>query len=675
MVSRIRLGVATVALCALCALLSAERYTRVSHRQLTNGPAQRRPTAPSRQDSVTLSLRTSVPAPSSAPLATKPAEVQHDSTQSPCPSCASTDGRAPIDKFSPTRDSTPFLKAYHGAIGVAIRWQATRSGEYCSCRSPGSLDAPGLKHHAVLAWVKNASSARPARDTTTRCRTFVVSTTRRDLNESVRKAATRLGMCEWRGKGNWYDFELREPPAEEDTPQRFVRRKRTALSGYIPGLRDALGTKAALARLQEQCGCAFLPPSFEFKWSEDRASLQGPRTQLRELSLAQGDYPQLWVVKTHDGFSQHEMKLSRVDPANISSDDALERWLQSTIPTKAGMSCRDARIKCEKGRGTVRKTHLRWVLQTYVRRPARYLGRKFDLRVWVAITSLDPLRLVLLGQAFPKISTVAYDPSPEYRHDLCMHVRLPIGKGCDAADLVQPYPTTTLEPDFFRGLNFSTPLNPAEATEFWHEVIVPEVERTISLTVLYARLAPLKIHHQLLRAGAAHRRFAVLSLDVLLDEGGGVHIVDVNTNGNLQGDYSYPARGLNQPTCMPPTLASRVRQAMDRLFNTQRDISTLLPILGADGFPKRATYEGAAGALLARCCAHCDEAARQAAAETLDEEVHAYGSMWYHSFPALMTDAHEKLTTRLPTGLLTNADRALHAFLRCRRGLGHAELL
>ena len=88
-----------------------------------------------------------------------------------------------------------------------------------------------------------------------------------------------------------------------------------------------------------------------------------------------------------------------------------------------------------------------------------------------------------------------------------------------------------------------------------------------------------------------------------------------------------------------------------------------------------ATWVAAAGALLARCCAHCDEAARQAAAETLDEEVHAYGSMWYHSFPALMTDAHEKLTTRLPTGLLTNADRALHAFLRCRRGLGHAELL
>ena len=203
------------------------------------------------------------------------------------------------------------------------------------------------------------------------------------------------------------------------------------------------------------------------------------------------------------------------------------------------MSCRDARLPCEKGRGKVRQTHRRWVLQTYVRRPALYRGRKFDLRVWAAITSLDPLRVVLLGHAFPKVSTVAYNPAPEHRRDACMHVRLPVGSGCEISNLVWPYPVTTLLPLFFSGLNFSRPLAPAALAEFWRESVVPDLERAIAQTVLYARRdGPLAVLSGLLRAGAAHRSVAVLSLDAVLDQGGRVHVVDVNTNGNLQGDYS-----------------------------------------------------------------------------------------------------------------------------------------
>ena len=51
-------------------------------------------------------------------------------------------------------------------------------------------------------------------------------------------------------------------------------------------------------------------------------------------------------------------------------------------------------------------------------------------------------------------------------------------------------------------------------------------------------------------------------------------------------------------------------------------------------------------------------------------QVHAHGTMWYRSFPSLLTDAHEVLAGRLPAGLLTEADRVLHTFLRCRRESG-----
>ena len=44
------------------------------------------------------------------------------------------------------------------------------------------------------------------------------------------------------------------------------------------------------------------------------------------------------MLKTHDGFSQHEMKLVQVDAADASSDAALDGWLRATVPTKASIS-------------------------------------------------------------------------------------------------------------------------------------------------------------------------------------------------------------------------------------------------------------------------------------------------------------------------------------------------
>ena len=44
-----------------------------------------------------------------------------------------------------------------------------------------------------------------------------------------------------------------------------------------------------------------------------------------------------------------------------------------------------------------------WVLQEYAMNIMTYNGNKFDLRVWAAVTSLDPLRIYLLGTGIPKV--------------------------------------------------------------------------------------------------------------------------------------------------------------------------------------------------------------------------------------------------------------------------------
>ena len=432
-----RLVVALIIVCAVAALFSAEHSTRMYRRSAEQQPSIR--------NDVALPIpalpRFATPLPILAPL--PPPTMAVSSPRQPlaqqlaaagvsrpahCPPCPAADGLvAPIDGFQPSSAAElSAITAEHGAVGGVELWQQrpAQVGDACRCRIslPGSLDAPDLRESRVLAWLKRADGLVVAREaslprgrrandperavpqpkgaaaSSARCRTFVVSGKRRDLNESVRKAAVRLGMCEYGSRqGNWFDFELRDPPDEEDTPKRFVRRKRGCISGYIPGLREALGTKTALARLRAECeGCAFLPPSFEFKWTEDAAGLHGPHAALRALSLAQAsypqllttyyslltayclllltaycllltaycllltaycllltaycllraaccsttqaDYPQLWVLKTHDGFSQHEMKLVQVDAADASSDAALDGWLRTTVPTKASIS-------------------------------------------------------------------------------------------------------------------------------------------------------------------------------------------------------------------------------------------------------------------------------------------------------------------------------------------------
>ena len=318
---------ALIVVCAVAALISAEHSTRTYRRSAEQQSSMRNdgalPTPPLQLVATPLPLPipAPLPPPSIAPhrLPEQQPAAAAISRPAHCPPCPAADGLiAPIDRFQPSSAAElPAITAEHGAIGGVEMWQQRPAlvGDACRCRIslPGSLDAPDLRESRVLAWLKRVDKLVVAREaslpvsrgandreravpqlkgaaaSSARCRTFVVSGKRRDLNESVRKAAVRLGMCEYGNRqGNWFDFELRDPPDEEDSPKRFVRRKRGCISGYIPGLREALGTKTALARLRAECeGCAFLPPSFEFKWSEDATGLHGPHATLRALSLAQ----------------------------------------------------------------------------------------------------------------------------------------------------------------------------------------------------------------------------------------------------------------------------------------------------------------------------------------------------------------------------------------------------
>jgi hypothetical protein len=49
-------------------------------------------------------------------------------------------------------------------------------------------------------------------------------------------------------------------------------------------------------------------------------------------------------------------------------------------------------------------------------------GHNFDLRAWLLVASLDPLRLFVVRDAHVRVASEPYDPAPAYLKHACMHL-------------------------------------------------------------------------------------------------------------------------------------------------------------------------------------------------------------------------------------------------------------
>ena len=137
-----------------------------------------------------------------------------------------------------------------------------------------------------------------------------------------------------------------------------------------------------------------------------------------------------------------------------------------------------------------------------------------------------------------------------------MHVRMPLGEGCDKEQLVAPYPPHPASPLFQRGLRFGPAFrgrgDVAHDSSLWERQVMhvdviasliscmhssdglpmaqvmPQVAKALVAAVLLARnVEPLALHRRLQASGASYRRVLMLSPDFIVDDSGAAFLEEV----------------------------------------------------------------------------------------------------------------------------------------------------
>ena len=315
-------------------------------------------------------------------------------------------------------------------------------------------------------------------------------------------------------------------------PKKFFRPKLLrpgVIINSVGGMAAQIGEKPSLARLHERCFGRFgidimaaLPPSLPHcrftmrgfnvvrQGSELSMRLKGFRQYAASLDAAEPEPHRIWILKPLGGFNQVGIHMYSMDKSETESESATKEWVLKHVPEG------------------------QWVLQEYVMNPMTFQGHKFDLRIWAICTSLDPLRVYLMGSGIPKVSQWKYVKDKSQVKNMCVHVLFPGTAECyysrdPLVRIIDPYPKSTTDAYWYNSVE-------PRGKEFWQKVVWTSVERKITELLLNAREGVLHIDHQLKRAGHRYKRIIFLQPDMVFDSRGNAYMVEVNTQGYMIGN-------------------------------------------------------------------------------------------------------------------------------------------
>ena len=269
-------------------------------------------------------------------------------------------------------------------------------------------------------------------------------------------------------------------------PKKFFRPKLLrpgVIINSVGGMAAQIGEKPSLARLHERCFGRFgidimaaLPPSLPHcrftmrgfnvvrQGSELSMRLKGFRQYAASLDAAEPEPHRIWILKPLGGFNQVGIHMYSMDTSETESESATKEWVLKHVPEG------------------------QWVLQEYVMNPMTFQGHKFDLRIWAICTSLDPLRVYLMGSGIPKVSQWKYVKDKSQVKNMCVHVLFPGTAECyysrdPLVRIIDPYPKSTTDAYWYNSME-------PRGKEFWQKVVWTSVERKITELYDATRLGP-----------------------------------------------------------------------------------------------------------------------------------------------------------------------------------------
>ena len=497
-------------------------------------------------------------------------------------------------------------------------------------------------------------------------RRFVVGD-RQDMNQTMRTLLQSLGLCPAADLGDADVYWANDISDEWTEVADYTTRSGVhdgMIVGSIKGFKEAIGEKRSLAQIHARCLektahdphsqrilCRFAPHSFNFR-VRDKTWVYRPPDAATEPTMGSANRAQLmalvserfesyyanketeeskssvkmpWILKPALGWNSANISFVALGEDDLKDVAKFSAWLKKDIKLFPG----------------------EWTLQEFVHPPLVFTDRKFDIRLWAVVTSLDPFRMFIMKRAIPKIASKPYDFEHPEKAPKCALFRMMMTQGCHGGGVVRPYPKHTETLGFQRLLHFHQ--RPGRViTQDWELDVWPEMIRQLQRAVLQIR-DDLLAEHDEIEAAVKYKRFMFLSPDISLDNQGRAKVIDLNTNG-------YMVAG--------------------GFFGLIEQLKAGMQIVGVDGYPLTSSEEQQIkmnAALDSFCRANngCkvkgkdgSQPGRQVLEELMHEQAHACG--WERMFPTAVHVNGATVSELKKAGLFraTPLDKLTWAFIK-----------
>ena len=451
---------------------------------------------------------------------------------------------------------------------------------------------------------------------------------RKDLENFVGPTLVRLGLKETKGM-DWQVYVGLQFKTEYE--KNYLLAPNGSLMSSMPGLKETLGDKEAFSRLWRQCLtrgllelCSWTTPSYNLAHkifeNEFALAVEGGAEEFLKHIKEYGNLPSTYIVKPQRRYLSLGMHLAIFHFEDAKNVETFATWAKREVPA------------AEKKKKYHTKQPGEFTIQKYVERPALLGKRKFDLRLWVLIASLEPLSIYLLDKAFPKISVQDYKGQDlplnnSTLNEKCMHILMMVPEFCrkKTAIPVYPYayPGTTSSPSFFENLD----LKQESSWRHWQRTLWPSLEQTILLPLLLARPS-LREHDARIfgtfdnDASRRYDRFALLSPDAVYDTDAETwRLEEINTNGLFQIGSDDPG--------------------IKTFHKDQGYTEGWMHLVGATDFPNKIRYEASLQKHLDSFCSRvtCDKRERRQLERSAHQNAHVSNG-WYRLYPPVNCEPH-----------------------------------